>query len=393
MKKLCVVTGNRAEYGILKPLIDIINNDYELELQLIVTGMHLSPEFGLTYKEIENDGFKIDEKVEMLLSSDTAQGITKSMGICMIGFADSFERLSPDLVILLGDRYEVLSVASAAMVAQIPIVHLYGGETGAGTIDNMIRHAITKMSYLHFTSTEYYRKRVIQLGENPNRVFNVGSLGIENIKTLKLLSKEELEKELNFHINDRTILCTFHPLSLEPSIAYDQFNEILLGFDRIEGLRIIFTKCNSDTGGRIINDMIDQYVLSHPMNSIVFFSLGTLKYLSTVKYVKAVVGNSSSGIIEVPSLSTYTINIGKRQDGRIQCESIINCKTNRDDVYRKLNLVIRKSKLQKINNPYDNKNTSKSIIDTIKKEIIAKQLQEKTFYDLQINEYLDNKEN
>lgn len=386
MIKVCVVTGTRAEYGLLKPLIEIINSDTELELQLIVTGMHLSPEFGLTYKDIENDGFVINDKIEMLLSSDTSIGISKSMGLCMIGFADSLERLKPDLIILLGDRFEIYSAAIAAMVARIPIAHIHGGETGAGTIDNMIRHAITKMSSLHFTSTEAYRKRVIQLGEQPNHVFNVGSLGVENIKKIRLLSKDDLEKEISFYIDDNTILFTFHPLSLEPYLVKEQFNEILSAFNEIKDLRIIFTKSNADTGGRIINQMIDQYVSMNTTRSIAFSSLGTLKYLSAVKYVKVVVGNSSSGIIEVPSLGTYTLNIGKRQEGRIQCGSIINCKATKDDVFASLNLLLNKPKLEHVNNPYEKGNTAQNIVGIIKDSIKSNNnFSDKNFYDIDYN--------
>ncbi|MDR7857539.1 UDP-N-acetylglucosamine 2-epimerase [Tissierella sp.] len=383
MKKVCLITGTRAEYGLLRPLIKRIKEDDELQLQIIATGMHLSPEFGLTYKEIEEDGFMIDEKVEILLSSDTSVGISKSMGLAMIGFADAFQRLKPDMVVVLGDRYEMLSVASVAMISRIPIAHIHGGETGAGTVDNMVRHAITKMSFLHFTSTETYRRRVIQLGEYPSNVYNVGSLGIENIKELRLLSKDELEDNLNFHINDKTILFTFHPLSLESHFAQEHFSEILKAFDRIEDLRIIFTKCNSDTGGRIINEMIDEYVSNNSQRSISFFSLGVVRYLSAVKYVKAVVGNSSSGIIEVPSLKTYTLNIGKRQDGRIQSGSIINCNPTEEDIFNKLTDIMERPRIIGINNPYEKENTSMNIFNIIKQRVLEDSFSEKDFYDLE----------
>lgn len=381
-RKICIVTGTRAEYGLLRPLIEKIDNDDELQLQLIVTGMHLSPEFGLTYKEIENDGYTINEKIEVLLSSDTPSGISKSMGLAMIGFSDVFERLKPDMVVLLGDRYEIFAVASAAMVAGVPIAHLYGGETGSGTIDNMLRHAITKFSRIHFTSTDFYRKRVIQLGENPGCVYNVGSLGVENIYNLKLMSKEELEKDINFIIDNKTILFTFHPLSLEPNLAQSQFREILSAFSRIENLKVIFTKCNSDTGGRIINEMIDEYVGDNRNTTISFYSLGTVRYLSAVKCVKAVVGNSSSGIVEVPSLGTYTLNIGKRQDGRIQSETIFNCEPIEKEVYEKLSMIIDIPNLSKTNNPYEKKDTSANIIKIIKEQLLINKFEEKKFYDI-----------
>lgn len=384
-RKICVVTGTRAEYGLLKPLIRKIKEDDDLELQMIATGMHLSPEFGLTYKEIEEDGFAVVEKIEILLSSDTSVGVSKSIGIAMIGFADAFERLNPDMVVVLGDRYEILAVASVAFISGIPIAHLYGGEDGAGTIDNMMRHAITKMSCLHFTSTEFYRKRVIQLGEHPKDVHNVGSLGVENIREARLLSKEKLEKELDFSIDDKTVLCTFHPLSLEPNLAHQHFGEILRAFDRITELKIIFTKSNADTGGRIINEMIDKFVADNPQKAASFYSLGTTKYLSTVKYVKAVVGNSSSGIIEVPSLGTYTLNIGKRQDGRLQSDSIINCEPIEEDISENLKMLMEKPKLSRINNPYERKNTSSNIIRIIKERLFGNKIPEKRFYDIDFN--------
>lgn len=283
--KLCVVTGTRADYGLLRPLIKRINNDDELELRLIATGMHLSPEFGLTYKEIEEDGYLIDGKVEILLSSDTPMGISKSMGLAMIGFADVFERLKPDIIVVLGDRYEIFSAASAAMIARIPIAHIHGGETTESAFDEAFRHSITKMSYLHFTSTETYRKRVIQLGEDPSRVFNVGAIGIESIKNLNLLCKDELEKSINFQFDSRTALVTFHPVTLENSTTEVQFQELLNALNQFIDLKVIFTKSNSDTNGRIINSMIDDYVEKNKGRTIAFISLGQLRYLSAMQYI------------------------------------------------------------------------------------------------------------
>ncbi|NLY45186.1 MAG: UDP-N-acetylglucosamine 2-epimerase (hydrolyzing), partial [Tissierella sp.] len=273
-KKICVITGTRADYGLLRPLIERIDKDDDLVLQLIATGMHLSLEFGQTYKEIEDNGYRIDEKLEMLLSSDTTVGVSKSMGLAMIGFADAFERLKPDMVVILGDRYEIFSAASAAMVARIPIAHIHGGETTEGAFDEAFRHSITKMSYLHFTSTEIYRKRVIQLGEDPERVFNVGAIGIESIKSLKLMDKDELEKSMNFRLNSKIALVTFHPVTLENSTSKDQFQELLNALNKFEDLKIIFTKANSDTNGRVINKMIDKYVKENEDSTIAFTSLG-----------------------------------------------------------------------------------------------------------------------
>ena len=312
MKKVCVITGTRAEYGLLKPLITKINNDSEMKLQLVVTGMHLSPEFGLTYKEIEQDGFEITERNEMLLSSDTPNGITKSIGLGMIGFADIFTRIKPDMVIILGDRYEALAAGTAAMVHRIPIAHIHGGELTEGVMDDSIRHAITKMSMLHFTAAEEYRKRVIQMGEEPDRVFYVGALGIENIKTQKLLSKSELAQSVGFSPDDSYIVVTFHPVTLEINTAGEQFDKLLGALDVYKEYYIIFTMANADTNGRIINQKIEEYVSRNKGRAVAFTSLGMMRYLSALKYCEMVIGNSSSGILEAPSFKIPTVNIGDR---------------------------------------------------------------------------------
>ena len=385
MKKICVITGTRAEYGLLKPLIRKIKENEELQLQLIITGMHLSPEFGLTYKEIEEDGFLIDEKVEMLLSSDTPVGISKSMGLVMIGFADVFERLKPDMIVVLGDRYEIFAAASAASVARIPIAHLHGGETTEGAFDEAFRHSITKMSYLHFTSTEEYRKRVIQLGESPDRVFNVGAIGIESIKELKLLGKKELEKSINFEFGKKTVLVTFHPVTLENSTSKDQFQDLINALDKFNNFKIIFTKANSDTDGRIINTMIDKYVENNKDKAIAFASMGQLKYLSAMKYVDLVIGNSSSGIIEVPSFKVPTINIGDRQKGRVQAETIINCEPLESEIHKAIELGLSsdfKNKIKKTVNPYGDGNVSQKILHAINQYLNSNIELKKSFYDL-----------
>ncbi|MBU3090463.1 UDP-N-acetylglucosamine 2-epimerase (hydrolyzing), partial [Clostridium gasigenes] len=325
VKKICIVTGTRAEYGLLRPLIDKVNEDNDLELQLIATGMHLSPEFGMTYTNIIDDGHKINEKIEILLSSDTSVGISKSMGLATISFAEAFERLKPDIIVVLGDRYEIFSVCSAAVTAKIPIAHLHGGETTEGAFDEVFRHCITKMSYLHFTSTEEYRKRVIQLGENPNRVFNVGAIGVENIVSLDLLEKREIEKSIGFTLDKPFGLVTFHPVTLENNTSEYQFRELLKALDEMDGMKFIITKANSDSDGRVINKMIDEYEKDNKDKIIAFTSMGYLRYLSAMKYCNSVIGNSSSGIIEAPSFNKPTINIGDRQKGRMQAESVINC--------------------------------------------------------------------
>ncbi|MGB5793682.1 UDP-N-acetylglucosamine 2-epimerase, partial [Poseidonibacter sp.] len=354
MKKICIVTGTRAEYGLLYWLMKEIELDSELELQVIATGMHLSPEFGLTYKEIEKD-FVINKKIEMLLSSDTSIGISKSMGLAQISFAESFEELKPDMISLLGDRYEIFSAASAAMISNIPISHLHGGETTEGAFDESIRHSITKMSHLHFTAAEEYKNRVIQLGENPARVFNVGGLGIENIKRLKLLSKKEFEESINFKLNKKNIIVTFHPVTLENSTSREQFQNLLDALDELEDTNIIFTKANSDTDGRIINQMIDEYVSTNSSKSVSFTSLGQLRYLSALQYVDVMVGNSSSGLIEAPSFKIATINIGDRQNGRLKAKSVIDTNNKKEDIIESFSKIYSKKfqkKLKSIKNPY-----------------------------------------
>lgn len=382
--KICVTTGSRADYGLLKPLLEKINNDPDLILQLMVTGAHLSPEFGLTYKQIESDGFRIDSKVEMLLSSDTPEGITKSMGLGIIGFADAFKYLNPDLLIILGDRYEMLSVANTALFFRIPIAHIHGGEITEGAYDDVIRHSITKMSYLHFTSTETYRKRVIQLGEQPERVFNVGAIGLDNIKNLKLLSKEELEREFNFSFLKYNYLIGFHPETLSNTSVEAEFYELLQAIDGQKDSFFIFTKANADTNGRIINQMMESYVDKHQDKSILFASLGTLRYLSLMKQVTAVVGNSSSGIIEAPSIPTASINIGNRQKGRIQSKSIVNCQSKKEQIVKAFHLVKSdkfKKNVKAVANPYGGGTTSIQIIRIIK-SLSTEMLNQKTFYDL-----------
>lgn len=369
-KRICIFTGTRAEYGLLKPLIDELKVEKTIELQLIISGMHLSPEFGMTVNEISLKGFSKVEKVEILLSSDSAVGVSKAMGLGMISFAEALERLKPDLLIGLGDRFELFAVVSAAMINRIPVAHLHGGEATEGLIDEPIRHSITKMSHLHFAATEIYRKRIIQLGENPDRVFNVGAIGIDNIKKMKLLDKATLENELQFEIKNKTILVTFHPVTLENSTAQQQFIELLDAIDDFNELRIIFTKPNSDTDGRIIISMIDEYVKNNKDKSVSFVSMGQLKYLSILQFVKGVVGNSSSGLVEAPSFKIGTINIGDRQRGRIKAESVIDCPPRKKDIINSINKLFSsefRNKLTNIENPYELKKgiTSKKIKDII----------------------------
>ena len=324
MRKICVITGTRAEFGLLRPLIELIINNKELQLQLIATGMHLSPEFGYTLKEITEAGFKVDKKVECLLSSDSPIGISKTIALAISGFADALDELAPDLVVVLGDRTEILGAVIATAMTNIPIAHLYGGETTEGAYDEAIRHSITKFSHLHFTSTEIYRKRVIQLGEHPNTVFNVGAIGLDAIKKLRLLDRASFEQAIGFKLNEKNILITYHPVTLEKEAPVETFQNILTALDELPNSSLIFTHANSDKNGRIINKMITEYVNNHKDKAVHFSSLGQLRYLSALQYVDFVIGNSSSGMTEVPAFHIPTINIGDRQKGRINCESIIN---------------------------------------------------------------------
>ena len=385
-REVCIVTGTRAEYGLLFWLMKEIQEDSDLVLQIIATGIHLSPEFGLTYKQIEGDGFKIDKKIEMLLSSDTPVGISRSMGLGMIGFAEVYEELKPDIVVLLGDRFETFCAAAAACISRIPIAHIHGGETTQGAVDEAFRHSITKMSHLHFTSTEEYRKRVIQLGESPDRVFNVGALGIENIRKLPLLSRKDLEKEIGFSLGQQCILVTYHPVTLEQATAQIQFQNLLNAIDTIDGLHIIFTKANADTEGRIINQMIDEYVTRKKKNAAISFtSMGQIRYLSAMKHVDAVVGNSSSGIVEAPSFKAPTVNIGDRQKGRVQTRSVINCSPTKDVIIQALKQVLSpefKQSIQDMTNPYEKEKTAKNIKEIIKHFDLINILK-KEFYDME----------
>ncbi len=363
-KRICIVTGSRAEYGLLRPLMEEIRDDAVLLLQVIVTGMHLSPEFGLTYREIEKDGFLINEKIEILLSSDSSVGIAKSMGLAMGGLAGAYGRLSPDIVVVLGDRFEIFCAAAAALVGRLPAAHIHGGEITQGAIDDSFRHSITKMSHLHFTALEEYRKRVIQLGESPDRVFNVGALGLDNIKRVKLLSRTALEKKFGLKFNRRNLLITFHPATVEKNSSEEQFKNLLGVLDELKDTALIFTKANADTDGRIINKMIDEYVSENSHKAVAVVSMGQQGYLSAMRFADAVVGNSSSGIIEAPSFGIGTINIGDRQKGRVRAESVIDCVPAVQgirDAIRRLYSAEFQERLKGVVNPYGNADAAKKI--------------------------------
>jgi GDP/UDP-N,N'-diacetylbacillosamine 2-epimerase (hydrolysing) len=386
--KICVFTGTRADYGLLKPLIEKIDSADDLELQLIVSGTHLSPEFGLTYREIEKDGFYDYESVEIILSADTPTSICKSIGLGFIGFGEAIHRLAPDIFIVLGDRFEAFAAAASAMVNRIPIAHIHGGESTQGVIDEAIRHAITKMSHLHFTSTKVYRKRVIQLGENPDYVFDVGSLGIEVIRNTKLLSKNATEKKLGMALDGKTALLTFHPETLEKINPGVQFREILIAIESFADLKVMFTKTNPDTNGRIINKMIDDFTKENKDKYASFISMGNRLYLSALYHCDIVIGNSSSGIIEAPSLNTITVNIGERQKGRIMASSIINAKTEHHSIMQAIKKALSSDfhkKNQNISNPYEKENTSSTILNVIRTYAPNFSIK-KPFFDLQNRE-------
>ncbi|MFJ5565441.1 UDP-N-acetylglucosamine 2-epimerase [Lysinibacillus xylanilyticus] len=342
-RKICIVTGTRAEYGLLSNLAKQLQKDKEFDLQMIVTGMHLSPDFGSTYKEIENDGFLIDEKIEILLSADSPTGIVKSIGLATISFTDALNRLQPDLIIILGDRFEMLAVAQTALIMQIPIAHIHGGECTFGAYDDAIRHSITKMATWHFTSTESHRKRVIQLGESPERVYNVGALGIENIANLNLLTRHELFQKLQLDEQRPMFLITYHP---ETNGHINGIYELLKALENYPDINLVFTKSNADNGGRMINESIQQFVLNHS-NAKIFDSLGQLKYLSAVKNADVVIGNSSSGLIEVPYLETPTVNCGNRQEGREHPNSVFNTNMDTENIRNTI------EKARKFSNKYE----------------------------------------
>lgn len=384
MRKICVVTGSRAEYGLLSGLMRAIQEDKDLQLQVIATNMHLSPEFGLTYREIEKDGFQIDKKVQMLLSSDTPNATTKSVGLATIGFADAYEDLQPDLIVVLGDRFEILAAVSAALFFKIPVAHLHGGEITEGAYDDSIRHAITKMSHLHFTSTEAYRQRVIQLGEQPDRVFYVGAIGVENIKRVPLMSQAELEDSIRFKLGEKSLLVTYHPVTLENHTAADQCRNLLEALDEFPDYKIIFTLPNSDTDGRVIIRLINEYVSLRPERCMAIPSLGLQRYLSALKCVSAVVGNSSSGIIEVPSFGIPTLDIGNRQKGRIAAESVVHCGNDSRSIIEGMQQVLSdvfRKQVKHVLNPYEKRDTTKNIYKIISTYPLEN-LRQKKFYDV-----------
>lgn len=385
MKKICVVTGTRAEYGLLKELISQINEDKELELQLIVTGMHLSPEFGFTYKEIEKDGFLISDKIEILMSSDTDIGISKSTGLTLISFSETYNRLKPDMVILLGDRYEILAAALAAYIAKIPITHLCGGDITEGAYDDAFRHSITKMAYFHFPTTMLAKKRIEQLGENPKKVFYCGYLGNDELNKLKYKDKKELEKVVNFNL-DNYMLIVYHATTLEKENPADFFENMMTYLiENFKEYNFVIIKGNSDTYGRSINQKIDLLENKHPTRVKGFFSLSREEYLNFLKNSNIMIGNSSSGIYEAPCLKKLNVNIGDRQKGRERASTTIDCKTDINEFIK----VMEKYKkneyfplLENIENPYFGDDVARKILSIVKDELSKGKIDlKKKFYE------------
>jgi GDP/UDP-N,N'-diacetylbacillosamine 2-epimerase (hydrolysing) len=382
-RKICVVTGSRADYGLLFFIMQRIKDDPALALQVIATGMHLSPTFGLTYREIEADGFIIDFKIETLSSSDTPVGVAESISKGLIGCAEAFNRLQPDVIVVLGDRFEIFAATAAALVAKIPVAHLHGGETTVGAFDEAFRHSITKMSHLHFVAAEEYGKRVIQLGENPKNVFLVGGLGVDGIQNVTLLSKDELESSLGIKFQSKSLLITFHPVTLEDETSDVQMAKLLSALSDLSDTTLLFTLPNADTGGLILIRMIEEFVKSH-RNAHSFISLGQKRYLSCIAQVDGVVGNSSSGLTEVPSFKKGTINIGDRQLGRLQASSVINCAPEEVQIRDAIEMLYSenfKESLLTVINPYGEGGASFKVVNELKTASLHGIIK-KTFNDL-----------
>ncbi len=367
MRKVCVITGTRADYGLLRWVMEGIRDSELLELQLVVTGAHLSPEFGLTYREIEADGFTINRKVEMLLSSDTAVGVSKSVGLAIAGLADAFDSLSPDIVLLLGDRYEMWAAGAAATLARIPMAHIHGGELTEGAIDEAIRHGLTKMAHLHFVAAPEFRQRVIQLGESPERVFIVGAVGLDSIAREPFMNKEELQSSLGVELGKRNLLVTFHPATLESGSANIQMKSLLAALDAFPDLHTFITLPNADTEGRGIINLIQDYVARTP-KATSFISLGQIRYHSLMHHVDGVVGNSSSGLIEAPAMRKPTVNIGSRQSGRLRATSVIDCDPETDSIIEAIQSIYSdafQAGLTNVTNPYGVPGGSAKVVEIL----------------------------
>lgn len=383
MRTICVVTGTRADYGLLQWVMDGIRRDPMLRLQIAATGTHLSAEFGMTYHEIEADGFAIDRKLDILTADDTPVGVAKAIGRGVIAFADAYAELRPDVVVLLGDRFEILAAATAALIAGLPLAHLHGGEITEGAFDDAIRHSITKMSHLHFVAAEPYRQRVIQLGEAPERVFLTGGLGVDTIRKTRLLDRDALEATLDFKLGKKNLLVTFHPVTLEKDTAPAQMAELLKALDSLKDTHLILTLPNADTGSRELIRMIENFAVSRP-HARAYTSLGQLRYLSCMAHVDGVVGNSSSGLAEAPSFRKGAVNIGDRQRGRLKAASVIDCEPDCASIVAAICTLYSPSfqaSLENVQSPYGDGGASEKIIDVLKHFNIDN-ITKKSFYDL-----------
>ena len=367
-RRICIATGTRADWGLLSPIAQALNKRDDVDLKIIATNMHLSEEYGSTWKEIENDGLKIDWRVKMKSDADSRKDTVLAMSECMAGMAEALAALRPDLLVILGDRYEMLATASAALILRIPIAHIAGGAISQGAYDESIRHAITKMSHIHLTETERYRKRVIQLGENPEHVIYTGAIGVYNIMHTQYISREQLERELNLTLSDRLILATFHPATLDEMPPQQQCKNLLAALDRHPDYQTIFTYPNNDSEGRIIIQLIESYRRRHPERVAVFPSLGMRRYLSMLHCATAVVGNSSSGIVEVPSIGIPTLDIGIRQMGRTAAPSVLHCGVSEEEIADGLETVLSSSFrliAKSAENPYYLPDTLEKMVDAI----------------------------
>lgn len=385
IRKICVFTGSRADYGLLRKLMMKINEEPTLHLQIVASGSHFHADFGSSYLEIEEDDFVIDRKLLIPTSLGLSEKeVAAAIAHVVVEFAEVISELKPDLIIILGDRYEALGAALASLVHKIPIAHLHGGELTQGAFDDALRHSITKMSHLHFVATHEYRNRVIQLGEDPNKVFVVGGFGVDAIDEATLLKKESIEKKLGFKFLERNLLVTFHPTTLEKKSATDQLHELLSALSNFEDIRLIFTYANADPQGLLINNLLNDYVLTNK-NAIIFSTLGGRMYHSILKQVDGVVGNSSSGILEAPTFKVGTINIGTRQLGRVQAESIINCAADRHSIVSAMNELYSpdfRARLSSIENPYGKGGAADKTLEIIMQEVNLQGLIFKSFHNL-----------
>ena len=384
MRKICIFTSTRAEWGLQQGLAELIRDSEILQLQLLVSGSHLSAKLGMTIDEIETAGFQVDERVDILKFDDSPIGICQAMGLALSCYGEALQWLSPDLIVILGDRYESFCLAAAAQVLRIPIAHIHGGETTEGAVDEAFRHSITKMAHIHFASCEEYRRRIIQLGESPERVFNVGALGVENIRKISMLERDVLSQSIGFPLDAPFFLVTFHPVTLENATAGSQLDELLAALEQFPEYRVLFTKANADTDGQVVNDKLDAYVAVYADRCLVVASLGLQRYLSAMKLCAAVVGNSSSGIIEAPTMNVPTVNIGDRQKGRVRARSVIDCEPNRASIKNALDAVLDEifySSIQYMKSPFEKDDTAAEIVET-SASIELEGLLKKSFYNL-----------